>query len=175
MIMTLYRTGTVLRGVRSAWVELGVDGQVIARVITTTERCPMLVLDCKEVPTEVRMAAGTMPLRPTRSAPEDSKPSVFPVTTREFYLPVVARSRMVKKRNCGRNAQLSPSGVASLPIIRSDSEGPQDLALRIGGRNGGAYAVDAHSGLLTGSVDQELLLRIERCPSAAPASAMAHS
>ena len=65
--------------VDAAFVLLGVEGQAVARVITRAGACPVLIVDDAPHPMTVRAAPGTVPLRPTRSAPEESKPSAFPV------------------------------------------------------------------------------------------------
>jgi hypothetical protein len=82
-------------GVRAAWVELGENGRAIARVITTAPACPRLTLDGADRALAMRAAAGTIAQRPTRSAPEDSKPSAFPVATCETELPASARHAVV--------------------------------------------------------------------------------
>jgi calcineurin-like phosphoesterase family protein len=63
----------------AAFVVVGVDGQAIARVITHSAECPVLIVDDAPQPMTVRAAPGTVPLRPTKNAPEESKPSAFPV------------------------------------------------------------------------------------------------
>ena len=65
--------------IEAAFVVLGADGQAVARVITRSAECPVLVVDNAPQPMTVRAAPGTVPLRPTRSPPEESKPSAFPV------------------------------------------------------------------------------------------------
>jgi Calcineurin-like phosphoesterase len=65
--------------IAAAFVVIGVDGQPVARVITRADVCPLLMVDGAVQPMTIRAAPGTMPLRPTRSAPEESKPSAFPV------------------------------------------------------------------------------------------------
>ncbi len=78
--------------IQSAFVVLGEDGAPQARVITTAQACPALKVDGKSLPMSARAPAGAQPLRPTRSAPADSKPSVFPVLTCEAALPAGAKS-----------------------------------------------------------------------------------
>jgi hypothetical protein len=65
--------------IEAAFVVLGVDGQAVARVITRSAECPVLVVDDAPQPMTVRAAPGTVALRATFSAPADSKPSAFPV------------------------------------------------------------------------------------------------
>jgi hypothetical protein len=65
--------------IEAAFVVLGVDGQAVARVITRAAQCPVLTVDDDAQPMTVRAAAATVPQRPTRSVPAESKPSAFPV------------------------------------------------------------------------------------------------
>ena len=71
----------------SAWVELGPDGQAIARVITPELECPFIRLNNARHRMSLRAGPETVPLRPTTSPPEESKPSEFPVTTCEYSIP----------------------------------------------------------------------------------------
>ena len=75
------------RGHLSAWVELGPNGQAIARAITSDRECPFIRLDHARYQMSLRAGPETIPQRPTASAPEDSKPSEFPVTTCEYAIP----------------------------------------------------------------------------------------
>ena len=70
-----------------AFVVLGEEGQAIARVITPSTDCPLVTIDDRSVPMEVRARPATLALRPTQSAPAESKPSVFPVLTCEREIP----------------------------------------------------------------------------------------
>ncbi|HXX86726.1 MAG TPA: metallophosphoesterase [Casimicrobiaceae bacterium] len=72
--------------VKAAYVVLGPGGAAVARVITTSAACPELEVDGARVAMVVRAAPATEALRPTLSAPSDSKPSAFPVTTCEAHL-----------------------------------------------------------------------------------------
>lgn len=74
-------------GVISAYVVLGENGMAIARAVTTDAQCPMISIDGSKVRMDLRAAPATEPLRPTRSAPADSKPSDFPVRTCELAIP----------------------------------------------------------------------------------------
>ncbi|MEP7329069.1 MAG: metallophosphoesterase [Betaproteobacteria bacterium] len=69
------------------FVVLGPEGVPVARAITAALRCPDIVLDGVVRAMTVRMPAATIPLRPTRSAPAQSKPSAFPVLTCEAVIP----------------------------------------------------------------------------------------
>ena len=66
---------------RPAWVELGENGQAIARVLTKSPGCPMLSVDGSDVRMQVRAAAGTS------QRTGDLKPAAFPVTACELHLP----------------------------------------------------------------------------------------
>ena len=74
-------------GIATAYVVLGENGTAFARVLTTDAQCPMIRFDAQTVRMEVRAAPAAIPLRPTRSAPADSKPSVFPLLTCEKEIP----------------------------------------------------------------------------------------
>jgi hypothetical protein len=65
------------------FVVLGPDGAAIARAITSAPECPAIVLDGVAQAMSVRARPGTVPQRPTVSAPAASKPSSFPVLTCE--------------------------------------------------------------------------------------------
>jgi hypothetical protein len=69
----------------AAWVELGANGQSIARVITSARFCPFIQLDDSSQEMWLRAGPETAPLRPTNSPP--SKPSAFPVRTCEYFIP----------------------------------------------------------------------------------------
>ncbi|MHB0990130.1 MAG: metallophosphoesterase family protein [Burkholderiales bacterium] len=71
----------------SAFVVLGEHGRATARVITDAAACPNMRLDRHEIPMRLRAGAETIPLRATRSASADSKPSAFPVLTCEVTIP----------------------------------------------------------------------------------------
>ncbi|HKR89432.1 MAG TPA: metallophosphoesterase [Phenylobacterium sp.] len=82
----------------STMVVLGEDGAAQARVITDAKACPALTVDGRRRPMSQRAAAGTLPVRPTASAPELSKPAAFPVLTCEGQLPRGARRAAVAGR-----------------------------------------------------------------------------
>jgi len=73
--------------VRHRYVVLGPGGVPVARAITTAAACPAIEFDGVTQPMAVRVPAATIPLRPTRSTPAESKPSAFPVLTCERVLP----------------------------------------------------------------------------------------
>jgi hypothetical protein len=84
--------------IKAAWVVLGAGGEAMARVITTDKACPHLMLDGMRRAMQRRTAAETLPQRPTASAPGDSKPAAFPVTTCELPLPATTRHASLGKR-----------------------------------------------------------------------------
>jgi hypothetical protein len=84
--------------VESAWVELGVNAAPIARALTAAATCPNITINGTAQPMNLRIAAGTEPLRTTTSTtlgPPYSKPSVFPVNTCEIALPAGTTSAVV--------------------------------------------------------------------------------
>jgi hypothetical protein len=82
-------------GVVSAYVVLGDNGAPVARLITTDAQCPMIRFDGHEVRMGLRALPALEPLRPTRSAPADSKPSEFPIRTCEMAIPPGTRQAMI--------------------------------------------------------------------------------
>ncbi len=91
---------------QAAFVVLGEEGRPVARAITSAAGCPVLVADGSVLPMTIRAPAATLPLRPTRSAPEESKPSVFPVQVCEATLPAGAIRASIGDR--------------ALPIVRAE-------------------------------------------------------
>jgi hypothetical protein len=85
-------------GVQAAFVVLGENGAAEARVVTASASCPPVTVDGKTLAMSVRAPAETAPQRETRSAPEDSKPSAYPVTACEATLPVGAKRASVEGR-----------------------------------------------------------------------------
>lgn len=71
----------------TAYVVLGENGKAIARLLTENAHCPLIRFDAKEVRMDVRALPASLPLRPTASKPQDSKPSVFPLLTCEKTIP----------------------------------------------------------------------------------------
>jgi hypothetical protein len=68
-----------------SWVVLGSGGAAIARVVTPDASCPSITVDGVSQAMNVRVAAGTVPVRTSSATPV--KPSAFPVTTCELTLP----------------------------------------------------------------------------------------
>jgi len=81
--------------IQAAFVVLGDNGAAQARVVTTDTACPPIQLDGKTVGMTVRAGPATLPLRSTRSSPEETKPSAYPVTVCEATLPKGGRKAMV--------------------------------------------------------------------------------
>jgi len=84
--------------VRYAFVVLGEEGRPVARVITVAAGCPEIELDGVGMAMDVRARPATIPLRPTRSEPAESKPSAFPVLVCEKAIPASARRAIVAGR-----------------------------------------------------------------------------
>ena len=68
-----------------SWVVLGSGGAAIARVITPEATCPRITVDGVTQLMNVRVPAGTVPVRTASATPV--KASAFPVTTCELTLP----------------------------------------------------------------------------------------
>jgi len=95
---------TASLNIQAAWVEIGDGNQTIARAVTsytvpadagTNGACPLLTVDGRASRMTLRVGAATAPLRPTASAPADSKPSEFPVSVCEATLPATATSAAI--------------------------------------------------------------------------------
>lgn len=76
--------------IKAAFVVLGDGGRRIARVITSDVVCPSVAVDGVGRDMQLRAAPQILPLRPTRSDPADSRPSVFPLRVCEMTLPAAA-------------------------------------------------------------------------------------
>ena len=76
--------------IKAAFVVLGDGGRRIARVITADVLCPSATVDGAARDMQLRAGPQILPLRPTRSDPADSKPSVFPLLVCEMTLPAAA-------------------------------------------------------------------------------------
>jgi hypothetical protein len=64
-------------------------------MLTTDAECPNIRFDGQVVKMDLRAAPESMPLRPTRSAPADSKASDFPIRTCEKIIPPNSRKAMI--------------------------------------------------------------------------------
>jgi hypothetical protein len=83
---------------RYAFVVLGEEGRPVARVITAAAACPEIELDGVGAAMDVRAHPATIPLRPTRNEPAESKPSAFPVLVCEKAIPASTRRAIVAGR-----------------------------------------------------------------------------
>jgi hypothetical protein len=84
--------------IQAAFVVLGDGGRAQARVVTSDTVCPSISVDGEMRAMAVRAPPGVQLLRPTRSKPEESKPSAFPVLVCEAGLPQAARVASVGGR-----------------------------------------------------------------------------
>jgi Calcineurin-like phosphoesterase len=82
-------------------------------VITAATACPPVVIDGQPHPMAVRVAAGTLPLHPSISRPEATKPADFPVLTCDLPLPPTAKSATVQ----GRPLALPPARIDRIVVI----------------------------------------------------------
>ncbi len=71
----------------SSFIVVGDDGGAVARALTSGAACPSIRLDQRDVAMTLRAPAQTIAQRRTVSAPEDSKPSAFPVNICEAPIP----------------------------------------------------------------------------------------
>jgi hypothetical protein len=97
----------------SMYVVLGENGTPVARVLTAAATCPMITIDGADLTMDVRVRPQTLPLRTTRSAPEDSKPSAFPLLTCEKFIPPRAGKIAVE----GKALPLPPAQVNRIVVI----------------------------------------------------------
>lgn len=97
----------------TSYVLLGPDGVRIARVITAAAQCPDLILDGAKAPMSLRAPAETVPQRPTASAPEASKSSVFDGAVCEAVIPAKVHSALV----AGRVLPLPPAVIRRMVVI----------------------------------------------------------
>jgi hypothetical protein len=81
-----------------SFVVLGENGVPVARVLTHAAQCPAIRFDGHDAPMDVRAAAGTVPLRATKSDPADSKPSAFPILACEKIVPTGTHTAVVDGR-----------------------------------------------------------------------------
>jgi hypothetical protein len=98
------------------YVVLGESGTPVVRVLTSAPTCPSILLDGNEETMNLRVAPQTLPLRATRSAPADSKPSVFPLLTCEKSIPPLTASISVD----GRSLPL-PAPVVNRIVVIGDT------------------------------------------------------
>lgn len=96
----------------ATYVVMTGDGPAARTVVTAEESCPVVTADGRTVAMAVRAAPADKPLRKTKSAPENSKPSRFPVRTCEAALAGV-RSASIG----GRTLPLPPAQVRRIVVI----------------------------------------------------------
>ena len=73
------------------YMVMGEDGARQARAVTSASVCPAIRIDGVRSVMSVRAGAETLPLRPTISKAEYTKPSAFPVLTCEATVPAEAK------------------------------------------------------------------------------------
>ncbi len=105
--------GQSLGPAATAFVVLGEDGVAVARAVTAAARCPVIRLDNRAVRMDVRAQPASLPLRATRSAPEDSKPAVFPLLTCEKVIPSNTRRATIGDRSL----PLPPTEINRIVVI----------------------------------------------------------
>ena len=96
-----------------AYVMLSENGAPVARVLTPESQCPSIQFDTKQVPMDERAAPASLPLRPTLSAPVDSKPSVFILRTCDKAIP--PHTQHVKF--AGQSLPLPPAEIKRIVVI----------------------------------------------------------
>lgn len=97
----------------SMYVVLGENGTPVARVLTSASTCPGIRIDSAELSMDVRVQPQTLPVRPTRLLPEDSKPAAFPLLTCEKFIPPHTTSISVG----GKALPLPPPQVNRIVVI----------------------------------------------------------
>jgi Calcineurin-like phosphoesterase len=99
-------TTSALAAPDPTFVVLREDGQATARIITTADSCPEIMIDGRSSPMTIRAEAETVPLRPTQSTPENSKPSAFPVLTCDAMLPARTQNATIAGHHLPRVAEV---------------------------------------------------------------------
>lgn len=82
----------------STYMVMTGGGPVARAVMAEGDACPALALDGRHVAMTVRAQPADLPLRPTKSTPENSKLSRFPVRVCEANVPATARSVLIGGR-----------------------------------------------------------------------------
>lgn len=99
--------------IESAFVVVGAGGTRLARLITTDDVCPAIVVDDIKTRMQLRTAPATIAQRQTRSDPAHSKPSAFPVRVCDMSLPRDASRAIV----AGRSLPLSTREPKRIVVI----------------------------------------------------------
>ena len=97
----------------ASYVLLGEQGQAVARVITPAANCPVLTVDGKPLPMQVRASAGTVALRESVFGLALSKPSAFPLLTCELNLPAGSQSALL----AGKPLPLPPAEITRIVVL----------------------------------------------------------
>ena len=97
----------------SMFVVLGEGGVPVARVLTSAAACPSIRIDGADFLMTLRARSETLPLRPTRSAVEDSKPSAFGLLTCEKFIP----PKSAKVSVDGHDLPLPPATIDRIVVI----------------------------------------------------------
>jgi hypothetical protein len=79
----------------SSYVLMSDHGPAARAIMEGSDACPALIVDGRTIAMAVRAEPADEPLRPTKSAVENSKPSRFPVRVCEADLPARARSASI--------------------------------------------------------------------------------
>jgi hypothetical protein len=111
--MVLPAPAMAAAGLVSAYVLVGPDGAPVARALTTAPACPSLRVDGRGKPMAIRAPAETIPLRPTRSSVQQSKPSIFAELTCEAAIPKRARRASI----AGQALPLPPRQIRRLVVF----------------------------------------------------------
>lgn len=97
-----------------AYVLLGEAGARVARAAGVgVDACPVIAIDGVSRPMSLRARAATIAVRPTRSDPSLSKPSVFDAPICEAAIPAKARSASI----AGRKLPLPPAEIRRIVVI----------------------------------------------------------
>ncbi|MCG2586385.1 metallophosphoesterase [Massilia sp. TS11] len=96
------------------YVVLGEQGAATVRVLTAAASCPLIEVDGRSVPMQLRAAPAVLPARP--SVMPDSPPAAFPLRTCEAPLPLGARQASV-----GGQALPLPAAQPTRLVVLGDS------------------------------------------------------
>jgi hypothetical protein len=106
-------SASAARAAEAAYVLVGPGGVQIARVLTQAPTCPVLRVDGKPLPMQVRSPPQTFAQRPTASTPELSKPSAFQTLVCEATLPLHAHVARLGRRAL----PLAPRAIRRIVLI----------------------------------------------------------
>lgn len=97
----------------STFVLMTGRGPVVRTIVDAGRNCPVIHVDGGSMAMAVRAAPADIAQRPTKSKPENSKPSRFPVRTCEATLPAAARTANI----AGSPVPLPPAKVKRIVVI----------------------------------------------------------